>query len=258
MKAARKLAGLAIMSLVVSAGVVPAHASNVTITSGSSTVISTANTYIYGDTTFAFSSCTGGCGLYDIVGVKNGRGGTEIEITNTSSTILSTTAKSSTNSSAVFVITAALKTGNRGLSAITNIVSGSAALAANNQYVQSVLSNFTETTTGITVGGTATSTLASNNQVTTLAPMLTATNSVTFKDTLSINAISANGMGTLKLTNVALLLNPAPEPASIAIFGTGLLAVAGVRRRFAHRRQALARYRGLAELTSHTFHTEMI
>jgi hypothetical protein len=235
MKTALKLAALGIASLAVTGGVVPAHASSVAITNGSSNAISGSNTYTYGNTTFVFSACSVLCGGgYSIIGIMNGRGGTEIEVTGPSSTIFSTSANAavSPNPSLAFALTVGLNTGNKGLSSITNIVSGSAFASSNNQYIGSTLSGFTETSTGITVGGTATSTLATNSQVTTLSPRVNSINSVTFTDTLNINTSSASGIGSLKLTNVALLLNPAPEPASIAVFSTGLLGLAGIRRRF--------------------------
>ena len=48
---------------------------------------------------------------------------------------------------------------------------------------------------------------------------------------------AADGGFRLTLTNVALLFQPAPEPASIALFATGLVGLTAVRRRFFHRAQ---------------------
>jgi hypothetical protein len=44
-----------------------------------------------------------------------------------------------------------------------------------------------------------------------------------------IQLIEGTG-GTLKLTSVQSIFNPAPEPVSIAVFGVGLAGLAAVRR----------------------------
>jgi hypothetical protein len=231
MKAALKVVALGIASLGMWGTIESARASSVTLTANSPVTISSLNTYAFGGTTFSFSACSTICGgSYDVVGIFNGRSGTEIEIIGTSglpSTILSTTANASSKSVA-FNLNVTRASGSQKLSSITNVISGAAQYSPNNQYIASTLSAFTA---GITVGGQQKSTLSSNSQVTTLS----ATSSVTFTDSLSINALSAGGSGYLKLYNVALLLNPAPEPASIALFATGLLGLAGIRRRFGGR-----------------------
>jgi hypothetical protein len=217
------------------AGIIPLACLAVTVTAHAQTVLTTGitagTTYTFGDTTFKFASCFGStstCGFIELLGIKNGRGGTEIEVEVNPSFQSYIFANNGSNQSGNFVVTIATKTGTRGISSVTNIVNGSdGGVTANDGKVTSVLSSITGT--GTVGGGSLISRLNETPVPAVTWPLQTT--SFTLTDTLNLNGAGVPGT-TLRLTNVHLLFQPAPEPASLAVLATGLAGLAGVRRRF--------------------------
>ena len=206
-----------------------------------STSSAAGQAYQYGDMTFSFSNCVQ-CGSLELLAVMNSRGGTEIEIVEApfaGSSIFSQTTGStgSGDASLSFTLTVGLITGSHGISSVTNILDGSdkvtstgATVITNNSKVTSVLSGFSVTP----VAGVQTSDLTNTSTTTTFSAVKSG--SLSFTDKFNDNAGSVNASGyTLKLTDVKLLFSPAPEPASIALFVTGLMGLTAARRRFARR-----------------------
>jgi hypothetical protein len=194
--------------------------------------VTAGQTYTYGDTTFKFTACSVACGNLELIGIMNGRGGTEIEVEEKTSISSYIFTNNSSNQSLNFSLTVGMNSGSRGISSVTNIVNGTdGGTPSDDGKVTSVLSNIS-TAGAVTVGaGTLTSALNAAPAVAASWPIQTA--SFSLKATLDENPCS--GCNTLRLTNVALLFKPAPEPASIALFATALVGLAAARRRFDHR-----------------------
>lgn len=198
------------------------------------TVLDTLNAaspaaFTYGNQQFTITSClfnNNACTGSDnarIIAVFSGRGGTEIEIAPvTGSAIYSGTG----SYNVAFNLQVSPLTGTAGISKITDILTGSDTSSNGNAGVFGAVTGTGATTfTQIkSIIGSATT-----SQTFTLEQY---PNSANFSVNVGVNATTGQ---TLTLTNVALLFNPAPEPASIAVFGTALAGFAAIRRRFSRR-----------------------
>lgn len=229
MKSPWAYSAAALISLAFGGATVPTQAATITLTPGAPVNILTTNFYTDGNTTFNFTSCNNCSGL-QIEAVFNGRNGTEIEILR-GSAIFSNAAGSTSNSSLNFVLNVAINPGSRGISTVTNILQGSATLAANNASVQSVLSNFTGVTSATGVPSSNLTTSTSSEAFALLSP----TSAFSFTATLSDLSKNATRADTLILSDVKLLFNPAPEPATIGLLAVGMLGLAAARQRLGGR-----------------------
>jgi len=180
-------------------------------------------------------NCSGACGasgaVIEAVVVNNIP---QIEVIDTTTPLLSLTVSSTPTSVDITynfnVWAASTKTT---INSATNIVGGTA-----NDSPDLVL-----ITSGATVTPQplATDDLLSSTPASTAAPFTFTSVSPTSSSVLSVSydiAVRTSG-GTigdvLKLTNVNLILSPAPEPASIALLATGFSGLVAARRRFKRR-----------------------
>ncbi|HEX4366911.1 MAG TPA: PEP-CTERM sorting domain-containing protein [Rhodopila sp.] len=220
--------GIALLAVLGVAG--PACAQTVALSTSSATQIVAGTIYQFGDTTFSFT-CTTGCSSLALLGVTNGDG-SEIEIEgNPPSSVIFSGAAGGTQYGNTLGITVGQITGSKGISSVTNIVSGSLAVSgdtADENLVSSGLSSFSNPLTNVSPAS-ATSNLST--PLTTVS-FNNSLSSFSFDDQLLDSTGSGKPNDALTLTNVALLFQPAPEPASIALFATGLIGLTAARRRF--------------------------
>jgi hypothetical protein len=228
-----KFAGSAFIPLAVLSMAAPAHAQNVALSTLAPTQIVSGTIYQFDDATFSFT-CTAGCSSLALLGVANGAGAEiDIEGDPPGSAIFSGAA-GGTQYGNTLVVSVGQVTGSNGISSVTNIVSGSLAVStdtADKNLVSSALSSFSNSLTNVTPA-----TVTSNLSTTSTTVGFTNTlGSFTFDDQFLDSTGSGTPGDTLTLTNVALLLQPAPEPASIALFATGLMGLTAARQRFFRR-----------------------
>ena len=187
--------------------------------------------YAYGNLSMAYASCTinttatGGAkncssghnSNVELVGVAQSRSGTTLEIESTSGTGSNIFDGSTASQYLQFNLSITPASGSLGLSAIQATVAGG---PANNSGVFATVSE---------VSGNAFTTFTSSLSTNSLSGSFTLI-PVGSAETIQI-MVGVQPGSTLSLNNVRLLLTPAPEPATLALFGIGLAGLTAARRR---------------------------
>jgi hypothetical protein len=230
----RTFAASGLMLLAIVGVARPAAAQNVMLSASAPTQITAGTIYQFNDMTFSFS-CTAGCGSLALLGVSGSAGsGIEIEGDPPAAAIFSSAAGGSQDGNTLGVTVGQI-TGSKGISSVTDIVSGSLAVptdTADETLVSSEMTSFSNPLTNVSPLS-AKSNLATPSTTVSFDSTLS---SFTFDDQMLDSTGSGKPGDTLSLNNVTLIFQPAPEPASIALFATGLVGLTAVRRRFVRRR----------------------
>jgi hypothetical protein len=226
LSAARRCAIVAVSVCAVISGAGQARAQTVLL----GTINNTTANFTYGNLSFSISGCSfiqmgastpcSGDNT-EIEAVSKGRGGTEIEIVSTMGSYAQSAGTGNNNLD--FKLTVSDLTGSKGLSSISNILSAAVNNSADNSLVSSVLSSFNVAASP----GSATSNAGTLTTSTSFALTL---NPVSFNVAINMDSSAAHSGDTLTFNNAKLLFLPAPEPASIALFMTGLGGLAAARR----------------------------
>jgi hypothetical protein len=194
------------------------------------TINNTTANFTYGNLSFSVSGCgftlmgaSTSCSSdnTEIEAVSKGRGGTEIEIVSTVGSYAQSAGMGNTNLD--FKLTVSDLTGSKGLSSISNILSAGVNTSADNSLVSSVLGSFN-------VAASPGSAVSNAGTLTTSTSFALTPNPVSFNVAINIDSSAAHPGDTLTFNDVNLLFLPAPEPASIALFMTGLGGLAAARR----------------------------
>jgi hypothetical protein len=193
-------------------------------------ISNTTTNFTYGHLSFSISGCSfvemgasTPCSSdnTEIEAVSTGRGGTEIEIVSTAGSYAQSAGTANNNLD--FKLTVADLTGSKGLSSVSNILSAAVNNSADKSLVSSVLSGFNVAASP----GSAISNAGTLNTSTSFA--LTAS-PVSFNVAINMDSSTAQKGDSLTFNDAKILFQPAPEPASIALFMTGLGGIAAARQ----------------------------
>jgi hypothetical protein len=227
----KKFAGSGFILLAMLSMAGQAGAQTVTLSTSTPTQITAGKTYQFNDMTFSFS-CTSGCGSLALLGVSDSAGsGIEIEGDPPASALFSGAAGGSQDGNTLGVTVGQLA-GSSGISSVTDIVNGSLAVpadTADKTLISSEMTSFSNSLTNINP-------LSATSNLSTPSTTIDFTDASDASFSFDNQILDSTGSGTpgdtLTLNNVTFIFQPAPEPASIALFATGLLGLTAARRRF--------------------------
>ena len=200
------------------------------------TAVLDGNSFGYDGLTYTISDCSytlggtvdsSGCGAANAQLVGTGTSGgasIEVESATAGQPLMSIASTGGTTSDDLtFYLSISAPSTKTTVNSVTETFVGS----ANASYPTQVTANVSGTTPTIDLNTNLTSQTATASfdsfNPTVAAPLYLSVN-------LEVSAANAS-QGTFTLTNATYTLSPAPEPASIALFGTALAGLAAVRRR---------------------------
>jgi hypothetical protein len=225
----------ALSLIALAAGMAPHANAQTVLTVGQSVPFATGAEFIFNGLVYDLAACSGGvCGaagaVIEAVNISNVL---QIEIIDPGTPLLSVTVPATqppfANADMTYSFNIWAVSPKTTINSVTNIVGGSASVTADQANIKSVAT--------INPGNGTTPPPLTSTVAVTAAPLTfsavkpTSTSPLSISYDVSTHSFGATAGDVLKLSNVNLILSPAPEPATIALVATGLIGLGAARRR---------------------------